>query len=76
MPTFTFYLQDGGAIIPAFEIQLLDNDSAALAYGRKLLSERPRYSSVTIVEGDREVGEVARGAPANAAASDQGVGAS
>ena len=60
MPAYTFYLHDGAGTVPAFEIELLDNDTYAVVHGRKLLRERPRYSTVEITEGEREVGSVSR----------------
>ncbi len=67
MLTFTFYLHDGAATVPAFEIELLDRDEDAVAYGRRLLSQRPRYTHVEITEGDRAVASIARNHGAGAA---------
>ncbi len=66
MRTFTFYLHDGATTVPAFEIELLDQDADAVDYGRRLLSQRPRYTHVEITEGERAVASIAR---------DQGAGA-
>ncbi len=74
MLTFTFYLHDGPEAIPAFEIELLDRDEDALAYGRRLLRERPRYSTVVITEGDREVAQLVR-EPAAPVAANSTIGA-
>lgn len=60
MQTFTFYLHDGEGTIPAFEIEPLDQDEDALAFARRLLAKRPRYSHVEITAGDRAVASVAR----------------
>ena len=56
MPAYTFYLHDGAGTVPAFEIELLDNDTYAVVHGRKLLRERPRYSTVEITEGPGLIG--------------------
>jgi hypothetical protein len=76
MPTFTFYLHDGPETVPAFEIELLDGDDEALVYGRKLLRERPRYSTVEITHGDRVVAVLDRSAaPRDVAAENRSIGA-
>jgi hypothetical protein len=55
--TYTFYLHDGPESIPAFEIEMFATQPLALAYGRRLLDERPRYNRVIVTE---EVAEIAR----------------
>ena len=67
MRTFTFYLHDGAETVPAFEIELLDRDEDAVAFGRRLLAQRPRYTHVEITEGERSVASVARDSGAGAA---------
>jgi hypothetical protein len=66
LPTFTFYLHDGAETIPAFEIEPLDRDEDAVAFARRLLAKRPRYSHVEITEGDRAVASIARDSGAGA----------
>ena len=71
LKTYTFYLHDGPDHVPAFEIEMFDDQDLALAHARKLLAERPRYDRVVVNE---EVVEVAR-FDRRAIANDTGSGA-
>jgi hypothetical protein len=61
MPKYTFYLEDGPATTPELVVEELADRDAALAYARRLLSERPRYHWIEIAEeGETGLGRVGR----------------
>lgn len=60
MPVYTFYLHDEVDSISAFEIAQFDDAGLAVAYGERLLRERPRYRFVEIASGEESVCQVFR----------------
>ncbi len=62
MPVFTFYINKDRDAVPSFEIALFDDIDPALAYGRRLLKERPRCHSVDISRDDTDIAKLTRDA--------------
>ena len=60
MQLFTFYMLDTPATMPDFVIAFLDNTADAVAYGNRLLAERPRYTAVEVRLDDVEVARLKR----------------
>jgi hypothetical protein len=63
MAVYTFYLHEDHDVIPSFEIALFDAVDPALAHGKRLLKERPRYKFIEITRGDDSVAKLTRDAP-------------
>jgi hypothetical protein len=60
MTAFTFYLLEDDDAVPAFEIAMFDAVDSALAHGRRLLKDRPRYSFVEITSEDASIAKLGR----------------
>jgi hypothetical protein len=60
MQPFLFYVNDGLARTPSFQLEGLDDLEAAIAHARHLLDREARYKRITIVFGDEELARIER----------------
>jgi hypothetical protein len=60
MQLFTFYMLDTPATMPDFVIEFFENTVDAVAYGSRLLAERPGYTDVEVRLDDVEVARLKR----------------